>query len=111
MAGQSPYVINAGLTYKYNKISLGLFYNVKGPTLFFVGTGLFPDVYTEPFHSLNFSFNKMFKEDDKIKISFKVSNIFNQKRIVYYKSFNAKNQIYSSLYEGMSFSLGVSVKL
>ncbi len=51
MAGQSPYVLNAGLTYSMAEIGLetGLFYNVKGATLTIVGGGLFPDIYVEPF--------------------------------------------------------------
>ncbi|NNK81418.1 MAG: outer membrane beta-barrel protein, partial [Flavobacteriales bacterium] len=60
MAGQSPYVVNAGLTYSSadRKWDTGLFYNVKGPTLEVVGVGLYSDVYTQSFQSLNFSLNK-----------------------------------------------------
>src|SRR5690606_22404104 len=60
MAGQAPYVINGGLSYSHADIGIetGIFYNVKGPTLFIVGAGLFPDIYHKPLHSLNFGFNK-----------------------------------------------------
>ena len=62
MAGQAPYVINLGMTYNHSdkNLNVGMFYNVKGPTLFIVGAGLFPDIYTQPFHSLNLSVNKRF---------------------------------------------------
>ncbi len=43
MAGQAPYVVNAGLSYNNFETGLdfGLFYNVKGPTLEIVGNGLY----------------------------------------------------------------------
>ena len=77
MAGQAPYFINAGLVYSSNDLGMdiGLFYNVKGPTLALVGLGLVPDVYMEPFHSLNFSLFKALSE--KATIDFKVANMLN----------------------------------
>ncbi|MBR9997848.1 MAG: TonB-dependent receptor, partial [Cyclobacteriaceae bacterium] len=44
MAGQSPYVINSSLTYTNYDLGLdaGIFYNVKGPTLYIVGGDCFP---------------------------------------------------------------------
>ena len=49
MAGQAPYVINGGISYGNadKGIETGFFYNVKGPTLYIVGVGLYPDVYNE----------------------------------------------------------------
>ena len=84
------------------------FYNVKGPTLAVVGMGLFPDVYDEPFHSLNFSLNKSIGEDQNTTIDFKVSNILDQKRKSVYTSYNASDQIYNYLNPGTTFSLGIS---
>ena len=60
LQGQSPYLINA-VAYSDSEIGLqefGLFFNVQGETLEVVGTGIVPDVYTVPFNSLNFTFNK-----------------------------------------------------
>ncbi len=112
MAGQSPYVINSGLTYSSSKTGLdaGFFYNVKGSTLSIVGAGLFPDIYIEPFHSLNFSMNKKIGENNNTSIDFKVSNILNSRVESYYQSFNAEKQLYSSMGPGRSYSLGVSFR-
>ena len=112
MAGQSPYVINAGFTYSSYEAGLdaGFFYNVKGSTLTIVGAGLFPDIYIEPFHSLNFSLNKKLGESGNTSIDFKVSNILNSRAESYYKSYNAEKQIYSSMGPGRTFGLGVSYK-
>jgi TonB-dependent receptor len=68
LQGQSPYLINAGLNYSDSEIGLqtGLFFNVQGETLEVVGTGIVPDVYTVPFNSLNFTFNKKLGEEKKI---------------------------------------------
>lgn len=113
MAGQSPYVINAGLTYNlYEKgIEAGLFYNVKGSTLTIVGAGLFPDVYVEPFHSLNFSLNKKVGESGRTVIDFKISNLLNDGFEEVYKSYNTESQPFEMYSFGRTFSLGVSYKL
>jgi TonB-dependent receptor len=108
MAGQAPYFINAGLVYSSNDLGMdiGLFYNVKGPTLALVGLGLVPDVYMEPFHSLNFSLFKALSK--KATIDFKVANMLNDNIDQVYKSFGAEDEFFTSLNPGVSFSLGIS---
>lgn len=110
MAGQAPYVVNAGFTYGDSETGLdvGLFYNVKGETLVIVGSGLYPDVYSEPFHSLNFSLNKRIGANKNTAIDFKVDNILNDKRESFFQSYEAENQIFNSLNPGITFSIGVS---
>lgn len=112
MAGQSPYVINLGISYTNKKagIESGLFYNAKGTTLSIVGGGLFPDVYLHPFHSLNFSFNKSIGKEGITVLDFSASNILNQKTESYYHSYGAEDQLYHSLNSGRSFSFGISYK-
>lgn len=67
MAGQSPYIFNTGISYTDYETGIdgGLFYNVQGPTLIFVGIGNRSDIYSEPFHNLNFNMNKTFGADEK----------------------------------------------
>lgn len=110
MAGQSPWVINAGLSYTNNDIgtNVGLFYNVKGPTLFIVGTGLIPDVYSQPIHSLNFSYNQKLGKNKNTVLEFQVSNILNWKDETLFQSFNAESQVFTSINPGITFSLGVN---
>lgn len=112
MAGQAPYVINFGFTYNNEEkaIQAGLFYNVKGPALQIVGAGLFPDVYQEPFHGLSLGVNKKLGEEGKTTIDFKVSNILGDRVESFYQAYKAEDQIFSSLYPGRSFSLGISYK-
>ena len=108
MAGQSPYVINAGLSYSDPKAGLnaGVFYNVKGPTLYIVGVGLYPDVYSEPFHSLNLSFNKTFGKEGKTSLDFKVANLLNDRVEKFFQSYNTDQQIFDRINPGVIFSLG-----
>jgi TonB-dependent receptor len=110
MAGQSPYVINTGITYNNyeNGFSSGLFYNVKGSTLSIVGAGAFPDMYTEPFNSLNFSLKKKFGKDKKTKVDFKVTNILGETNEQYFKSYKAQDQPYKIYHPGREFSVGLS---
>jgi len=110
MAGQSPWVVNAGLTYNNYETGLaaGLFYNVKGETLTIVGAGLFPDIYIESFHSLNFSLNKKFGEKQNTKMEMKISNILDESKESYYQSYNAEKQIYNIFNPGRTFSIGLS---
>lgn len=110
MAGQSPYVINSSLTYSSYDLGLdaGIFYNVKGPTLYIVGGGLFPDVYNDPFHSLNISINKKVGKARNSSIDLKVSNVLNDANEIFYESFNASAQVFERLVPGRSFSIGYS---
>ncbi len=112
MAGQSPYVINSGISYNNYEtgLSSGLFYNVKGETLSIVGAGVFPDMYIRPFHSLNFSVNKNLGKAQKTSINFKISNLLDQKVEGVFKSFNARSELYNRFNPGRTFSLGFSHK-
>ena len=107
MAGQSPYIINAGVSYRNvaTGFDMGLFYNVKGATLIVVGGGLFPDVYSDPFHSLNFNLNKDI--GDRLSMNIKVSNILSSQRRETFRGFEAVNQIYTQFDPGINFGLGI----
>lgn len=112
MAGQSPWVINGGFSYGNNDKGwdAGIFYNVKGSTLTIVGGGLYPDIYIEPFHSLNLSVSKRLGKDNNTSIDFKVSNILNQKVESIFKSYDTEPKTYSSMNPGISFGFGLSYK-
>jgi hypothetical protein len=112
MAGQSPYVINTSFTYANYDIGLdaGIFYNVKGPTLYIVGGGLFPDIYNDPFHSLNISVNKRFGKQQNSSIDLKVANLLNDEHALFYQSFNASDEVFERMMPGRSFSIGYSHK-
>ncbi|MCG8575609.1 MAG: TonB-dependent receptor [Flavobacteriales bacterium] len=115
MAGQAPYVINSGLSYNggekgfWQGLEAGIFYNVQGPTLQFVGIVDRPDIYSVPFHSLNFNANKTFGKDGKFRLGFKVSNILNDDKEAVFKSFQASDQYFSRLSPGTSMSLKFSM--
>ena len=110
MAGQAPYVINAGFIYgnPARAVDAGIFYNVKGPTLTIVGVGLYPDVYSEPFHSVNFSLNKKVGEKRNTKIQMNITNILNDRLEYFFKSYKTEKEYFSSIAPGPHFSLGVS---
>ena len=112
LQGQAPYLINIGLDYNNSEIGLqtGLFYNVQGETLEVVGIGLVPDVYSQPFNSLNFTFNKTIGESKMSSIDFKVSNILNSQRLSEFTSYQAQNQLYSLREPGVEISLGYTFK-
>lgn len=108
MAGQAPYIVNAGFSYDQPEsgMSAGLFYNVKGRTLEIVGGNLAPDIYTEPFHSLNFTFNKTFGKDGKQALNIKVSNILNDARESLYQAFEADPEVFNRFFPGTAVSIG-----
>ncbi|RPD96770.1 TonB-dependent receptor [Aureibaculum marinum] len=111
LQGQSPYLINAGLDYDNDKLGLqtGLFYNVQGKTLEVVG-GANPDVFTLPFNSLDFTFNKSLDKERRSNLSFKITNILGSEKESVYQSYKAQDQIFSSRNPSTSFSLGYSIK-
>ena len=118
MAGQAPYVINAGLIYDpkkkdglLDKFEMAVFYNVQGPTLYFVGNVDRPDVYTVPFHSVNLSINKRFGEDEKFDFSLRVNNLLNDATELVYHSFGAKDQYFTQIYPGVLTTLKLTWNL
>jgi len=113
MAGQSPFIVNAGLTYNSTELPLdfGLYYNMKGRTLEIVGGGLFPDVYTTPFNSLNFSFNYAFGPDDRVKVGLNADNILGSVRESVYESFQAQDQVFSRFNPGRNFGVSLSYNI
>lgn len=113
MSGQAPYLINAGLAYNGfdNGMELGLFYNVQGRTLQYVGISDRPNVYSEPFHSLNFKASKQFGAEQRISLSVTVDNILDAKRESVFTSFMAEDQLFSSLEPGRSFGLSLGYRI
>ena len=109
MVGQAPFVINVGLQYNNvdRRLDAGLFYNVKGKTLTVVGEGFFPDIYSQPFHSLNFNLNKSLGKKEQITINFSVNNILNDQREDFFEAYQAQDQIFNQFSPGTEISLGV----
>jgi len=114
MAGQAPYIVNAGFSFDGSEngfgkgLEAGLYYNVQGESLYIVGIQDRPDVYSVPFHSLNFNASKSLGEEQKWKLGLKIDNLLNSGKESIYKNFGAENQFYSKLNPGMTFQLKVS---
>ncbi|MGY8946971.1 MAG: TonB-dependent receptor domain-containing protein [Flavobacteriales bacterium] len=112
LQGQSPFILNAGLTYsKINKnIEYGLFYNVQGKTLEVVGVGNIPDVYTDPFNNLDIVITKKLGETQNQTITFKIQNILGDYKESYYDYYGEEQRLFSLFKVGRSISLGYSMK-
>lgn len=112
LQGQSPYLINAGLSYKNLKKAwqANLAYNVQGKTLEVVGISVIPDVYTLPFNSLNFNLNKGLGKEQKSSVKLQINNLLNEKKVSVFQSYKAEDQIFNSRNVGMSFGLSYNYK-
>lgn len=115
MAGQSPYLINAGLYYQgqadsgfWNGFELGILYNVQGKTLEYVGIVDRPDIYTNPFHSLNLNIMKTFGSEGQYQLGFKAENLLNDSKESVFSSYNATDMRFSRLNPGRTFILRFS---
>lgn len=109
MNGQSPFIVNAFLTYKDTLgWTINLSYNVQGKKLAVIGIGSLPDVYEQPFHSLNLKASKTFGKDANWKASLTAKNLLMSVRQKHYESFNAQSQIYDYYNQGMSLTGSVS---
>ncbi len=111
LQGQSPFLVNAGLNYNNQTIGLetGMFFNVQGKTLEVVGFGQNPDVYIQPFNSLNFNLSKTLGKNKNSSMSIKVDNILDAKRESLYESFGAQRVPFSLRQPGTAFSIGYSL--
>ncbi len=117
MAGQAPYVINAGIGYEGGKkgfwdgFEAGLYYNMQGLTLQYVGMVDRPDIYTKPFHSLNFNASKSLGKDHRFQIGLKIANILNDQKESVYKSYEAADQYFTKIDQGVTFTAQVKYSL
>ena len=111
MQGQAPIVVNGFLNYKTQKLNANLTYNVQGEKLVIVGSGIVPDIYEKPFHSLNFKTAYTFGKDEQFNISFSAKNLLNNKFYQFFKSYKANNEVYRSYSVGQEFSLSLSYKI
>ncbi len=111
LQGQSPYLINTGLSYSNTKkgIQSALYYNVQGATLEVVGVGFIPDVYTAPFNSLNFNFSKSFGASNNQSVTLKIINLLDDQRESRYEYFGNNSNIFSLYKPGRDFSVGYSI--
>jgi hypothetical protein len=109
MAGQAPYIVNTGLSYtgKTNGLEAGLYYNVQGETLTYVGIADKPDVFSVPFHGVNFSATRHFGKDERLRVGVNVTNLLGAKREYVFRSFRATDKLFSSVSPGTSFSVKV----
>lgn len=112
LQGQSPFLINAGLNYDSEESGwkTGLFYNVQGRTLQVVASGDVPDVFTLPFHSLNFTLNKTWNVNNtKHSVNLKVDNLLGDERESEFDFFNASNPTFFFQDPGTQFSLSYGI--
>lgn len=112
MQGQSPYVVNTYVNYKNDSLGfeLNLSYNVQGKRLAVVGIGRTPNVYEQPFHSLNLKASKALGQKDRSNVSLGVDNILDDQRESLFEAFQAKDQVYSRFSPGRTISVGYSYK-
>lgn len=113
MYGQSPYIVNAFTTFRNDSLGLivNVNYNVQGPKLAVIGTGRIPDVYEQPFHSLNLKVSKTFGSENQWQGSLTGRNLLLDRRERLYQSFNATPQVYSAWSPGFTISASVSYNL
>jgi outer membrane receptor for ferrienterochelin and colicin len=110
MNGQSPYIINAMLTYAPARTGweASLVYNVTGPKLLINVKGGTPDIYEQPYHDLGLVVKKQLNK--RFVLSFKAQNLLNA---VYKETYTFKSQeyIYRKYRNGRTFEAGISYKL
>ncbi len=116
MAGMAPYLINAGAYYSggknvfWNRFEAGLFYNVQGSTLEFVGAADRPDIYTEPFHSLNFNSTVKLGKEKRVVLGLKIENLLDDDLELIYKSYKATDQFFERRSPGKLFKINLSYR-
>ena len=113
MYGQSPYIINAFVSFRNDSLGLtcNLSYNVQGKKLAVIGVGSLPDVYEQPFHSLNLKISKTLGKERRWNASVTASNLLMSVRQKHYESYNAESQVYDYFNQGMTISGSIAYTL
>lgn len=113
MAGQAPWIINAGIEYNgargFGKnLNVGMYYNVQGETLLFSGIADRPDIYTVPFHGVNMNVSKRFGKKEQFNASISFKNVLNAKKGAVFKAYEANDEYFFSIRQGTTVSLKMS---
>ena len=113
MVGQSPYLINAGLTYLDRDLGWegNISFNTQGERLSIVGIGNVPDVYEKPFDSLNFKLSKQLGATKQWKVSVGVQNILADTKERVYRAYEGDDEIFDLFEPGSLINMGISYKL
>ncbi len=107
MAGQSPYAVNANVSYEIPEKGFGVSvaYNVKGEQLSIISSGRIPDVYTVPFHSLDLNAFYSFGKDLNQQIGLRVENLLDDDRTLVYRSFGTDDEIFNQFFPGRALRI------
>ncbi|MCF6342469.1 MAG: TonB-dependent receptor [Bacteroidales bacterium] len=110
MSEQSPYIINGFVGYNNVKagIDVNLVYNVTGPKIIINVKGGTPDIYAQPFHSLNFVANKTVGK--QFVIGVKIKNLLNDTYAETY-TFKRREYIYRQFTLGTTFELSLQYEI
>jgi outer membrane receptor protein involved in Fe transport len=103
MVGQSPYVLNAGLSYApaSGRTSATVLYNVFGRRITSAGAGAFPDVYERPRNVLDLSLRQQL--GDRFSLKLDAENLLDARTEL------TQGGVVRERYRtGRSFSLGVT---
>lgn len=93
MQGQSPYIVNFGLLYKFSKYNMAVsaLYNIYGDRIYNVGNTSFPDIYEKNRHLLDLQVSKLFMK--KLEVKLGVSDVL-ARDLIFYMDYD-KNSSYS----------------
>lgn len=106
LQGQSPYVANLWLDFTHPdaRVTVFLVYNVFGSRIAEVGTRVSgdprPDVYQQPFHSLDLT--AKWEPEEHLALKFKLQNLLFEE-----KEFHQGDFVRERIFEGMSASVGL----
>lgn len=110
MFGQSPYSINAQLTYDNPDwgFETNLVFNVVGPRLSYITIGATPDIYEMPRGMLNFNVSKELVKNFSMRLS--INNLLNTKyrEVIKFKDREYDVQSYPL---GITFNLGIQYNI
>ncbi len=118
LQGQSPYLINSGLQYstKDNMYNVSILYNRIGERISAVGFQGYPDIYENGRNLVDLQVSKKIMKR-KAEIKLNISDIFNQKLVMYQNMDNNKSydqsvdRVINSVKFGTTISVGFSYNL
>jgi len=107
MSGQSPFAVNANISYEIaeKQSAVSLAYNVQGEQLSIVASGRNPDVYTIPFHSIDFNAYYSFGENLNHRVTFGISNLADEDRTMVYRAIDADDTNFQTFKPGRVFKV------
>ncbi|TCC96570.1 TonB-dependent receptor [Pedobacter hiemivivus] len=109
--GQSPYIINGGISYTGKHFGINALYNRYGKRIVYAATAQSYDEYERPCDIVDLQFSYKFLKQQRAEVKFNISDLLNQQLLIYQNRYAPGHPVYKEGDPSVQDAPGVGYKL